>query len=93
MGLSTRINNRRKDILILGKGATQELEHTLSTEKMYPINITENNKKNYLSLHYNGRNSYLFLNGTKIIKFTAKDSEVLTPPLCLGTISRKNFSK
>ena len=45
MGLSTRINNRRKDILILGKGATQELEHTLSTEKMYPINITENNKK------------------------------------------------
>ena len=45
MGLSTRINNRRKDILILGKGAIQGLEHTLSAEKMYPINFTENKKK------------------------------------------------
>ena len=38
-----------------------------------------------MSLHYNVRNSYLFLNGTEIIKFTAKDSEVVTPPLCLWT--------
>ena len=35
MGSSTKIDNRKKDILILGKGPTQGLEHTLSAEKMY----------------------------------------------------------
>ena len=65
-----------KNILILGKGPTQEFEHTLSAEKMYLINFTENNKKFCLSLHYNGAISYLFVNGTEIIKFKAKDSEI-----------------
>ena len=36
-----------------------------------------------LSLHYNGENSYLFVNGTEIHKFKAKDSEILAAPLCL----------
>ena len=44
MCLSTKIGNREKDILVLGKGLTQGLEHTLSAEKMYPISFTENNK-------------------------------------------------
>ena len=44
-----------------------------------------------MSLHYNGVNSYLFVNGTKIIKFKAKDSEIIANPLCLGNIS-KDFS-
>ena len=60
MKQSTRIDNRKKDILILGKGQTQELEHTLISEKMYSINFTKHNKKFCLILHYNGRNSYLF---------------------------------
>ena len=76
-----------KNILILGKGPTQELEHTLSAEKRYSINFTENNKKFCLSLHYNGAISYLFVNGTEIIKFKAKDSEIVAPPTCLGNIS------
>ena len=59
---------RKKGILILGKGPTQGLEHTLTTGKMYSINFTENNKKFCLSLHCNGTNSYLFVNGTEIIK-------------------------
>ena len=42
-------------------------------------------------MHYNGANSYLFLNGTEIIKFRAKDSEVVATPFCLGNIS-KDFS-
>ena len=50
-----------KDILILGKGPTQGLEHTLSAEKMYLINFTENNKKLCFSLFYNGANSYLLM--------------------------------
>ena len=45
MSSSTRIDNRKKDILILGKGPTQRLEHTLSAEKMYSINFTETKKK------------------------------------------------
>ena len=39
-----------------------------------------------MSLHYNGANSYLFVNGTEIIKFKAKDSEITPYPLCLGNI-------
>ena len=39
MSLSKKIVNRKKDILILGKSATQRLEHTLSAEKMYSINL------------------------------------------------------
>ena len=58
---------------------------------MNSINFTENNKKFCLSLHYNGANSYLFVNSTKIHKFKAKDSETVTYPLCLGNIS-KDFS-
>ena len=80
-----------KNILILGKGPTQGLEHTLSTEKMYLINFTEHNKKFCLSLHYNRANSYLFVNGTEIDKFKAKDYEIIVTPLCLGNIS-KDFS-
>ena len=88
MSSSTKIDNRKKDILILGKGPTQELEHTLSAEKMYSLNFTEHNKKFCLSLHYNGANSYLFVNGKEIHKFKAKDFETLATPLCLGNISK-----
>ena len=88
MSSSTKIDNRKKDILILGKGPTQGLEHTLSAEKMYSINFTEKNKKFCLSLHYNKENSYLFVNGTKIIKFKSKDPEILPHPLWLGNIPK-----
>ena len=51
------------------------------------INFTEKNKKFCLSLHYNGENSYLFVNGTEIIKFKAKNSEIVATPICLGNVS------
>ena len=41
-----------------------------------------------MSLHYNGANSYLFLNGTEIYKFKAKDSNIVGTALCLGNISK-----
>ena len=88
MSSSRKIDNRKKDILILGKTPTQGLEHTLSAEKMYSINFTEHNKKFCLSLYYNGANSYLFVNGKEIHKFKAKDSEIVATPLCLGNISK-----
>ena len=55
---------------------------------MYSINFTVTKKKFCLSLHYNGANSYLFVNGTEIYKFKAKDSEIVAAPLCLGNISK-----
>ena len=72
MSSSTKIDNRKKDILILGKGPTKGLEHTLSAEKMYSINFTKKKQQLCLSLHYNGADSYLFVNGTEIIKSKAK---------------------
>ena len=55
---------------------------------MYSINFTVTKKKFCLSLHYNGGNSCLFVNGTEIIKFKAKDSAIVASPLCLGNISK-----
>ena len=88
MSSSAHINNKRKEILVLGKGPTQGLEHTLTAEKLYSINFTVTKKKFCLSLHYNGANNYLFVNGTEIYKFKAKDSEIVPSPLCLGNISK-----
>ena len=88
MSFCAQIDNKKKDILILGKGPTQRLENTLTAEKMYSINFTVTKNKFCLSLPYNGANSYLFVNGTKIYKFKAKDSEIVTSPLCLGNISK-----
>ena len=45
----------------------------------------------YLSLHYNAANGYLLVNGTEIIKFKAKDSEIGAISLCLRNIS-EDFS-
>ena len=72
--------------MILGKGSTKGLEHTLSAQKRYSINFTLTGRKCCLSLHCNGANSYLFVNGTEIIKFKA--SEIVATPLCLGNISK-----
>ena len=88
MSSSSKIDNRKKDILILRKGPTQGLEHTPSVEKLYSINFTKKNTKFCLNLHYNRANSYLFVNGTEIIKFKAKDSEISAYSLCLGNISK-----
>ena len=84
MSSSAQIDNKKNDILVLGKGPTQVLEHTLTAD----INFTVTKKKFCLSLHYNGANNYLFLNGTDIIKFKAKDSQIVASPLCLGNISK-----
>ena len=88
MSFSAHIDKKKKDILIVGKGPTQGLEHTLNTEKMYSINFTVTKKKFCLRLHYDGANSYLFVNGTEIYKFKAKDSEIVAIPLSLGNISK-----
>ena len=89
MSSSIHANNRTKNILLLGKDFIQRLDNiTIYAVKLYSINLTKTNTKFCLSLHYNGVNSYLFVNGTEIIKFKAKDSDTVTT---LGKIS-KDFS-
>ena len=55
---------------------------------MYSIDFTVTKKKFCRSLHYNGANSYLFVNVTEIVKFKAKGFEIIASPLCLGNISK-----
>ena len=59
---------------------------------MYSINFSATGRKFCLSLHYNGENIYLFVNGTEMIKFKVKDSELDATLLCLGNISN-DFSE
>ena len=46
--------------------------NTIYVEKIYKTDMTEPNKKFVLSLHYNGSNSYLFVNGREELQFTAQ---------------------
>ena len=81
------IDNKKKDILVLGFGPTQGLDDTsLTEEAQYSINFSGPNRKCCLSLHYNGSNSFLFVNAIKIYQFKAKDSEIKIYILCLGNI-------
>ena len=69
MSSYVHVDNKGKGILILGKGPTHGLgEHSLTAEKMYSVNFTDHKEKYCLTWHYNGGNSYLFVNGTEIIK-------------------------
>ena len=81
-------DNKKQYILVLGEGPTQGLDDTLiKAEIKYSINCTESGKRFVLSLHYNGSNSFLFVNTTKIYQFKTKNFEIKPYPLCLGNIS------
>ena len=89
MSSSVHVDNKERDVLILGSGPTQGVgEHSLTSEKMYSITFAVTKKKFCLSLHYNGANNYLFVNSTEIYKFKSKDSEIVAAPLCLGNNSK-----
>ena len=60
---------------------------TFYAGKLYSQNFTAANKKFVLSLHYNGDDSYLFVNGKPELKFKAKDDQIVKEILCLGNIS------
>ena len=66
MSFTAHIDNKKKDILVLGKGPTQGLEHILIAEKVYSIDFTVTKEKFCLSLHCNGANSCLSM----VQKFT-----------------------
>ena len=83
MSSSVHVDNKWKDILILGEGPTQGLDDTtLTAEAKYPI------KNPGKSLHYNRSKSFLFFNATKVYQFKAKNSEIKDYALCLGNVSK-----
>ena len=60
MNSSVHVDNKNKDILILGERPTEGLDDmTLTAKEKYPINFTQPNKRFALSLRYNGSNSFL----------------------------------
>ena len=84
---SKHANNKTKDVLVLGRGLIQKIDDTtIYVEKLYSPNFTIANRTFCLSLHYKGDDSYLFVNGTEVIKFKAKNQSVLGK-LSLGNIS------
>ena len=79
MSFTAHVQNKKK---------TYQYQEQVTAEKMHSINFAVTKKKFCLSLHYNGANGYLFVNGTEIYKCKAKDSEIVASPLCLGNISK-----
>ena len=89
MSSTVYIDNKKIYILTLAEGPIQgSNDAILTAEAKYSINFTQSSRKFCLSLHYNGMNSFLFVNATKIYQFKAKDSEIKRYPFCLGNISK-----
>ena len=87
--LSNSVHEKSKtqNILILGQGLTQKVNNTtIYPEKIYSPNFSAQNKIFCLSLHYNGDDSYLFVNGK------AKKYEIKASQLTLGSISTSYIS-
>ena len=88
MSFSTHATNKLNNIYVLGKDFIQGLNGTtLYAEKIYKQNFTAPDKKLTLSLHYNGDDSYLFVNGVQELKFKSAINYKDRNLLCLGNIS------
>ena len=93
MNSSVHVDNKGKDILITGEGPTQGLtDTTLTAEAKYPINSTQSGKRFVLSLHYNGSNSFLFVNATKVYQFKAKKLRNKTLCTVVSSYISKDFT-
>ena len=88
MSFSPHATNRANHIYVIGDGLAQGInDTTLYAEKKYFRNFTETSVKFVLSLHYNGDDSYLFVNGRQELKFKAKTDQLLKEKLCIGNLS------
>ena len=84
---SKHANNKTIDVLVLGRGLIQKIDDTtIYAEKIYSPNFAIANKTFCVSLHYNGDDSYLFVNGKEVIKFKTKDQRI-SEKLPLGNTS------
>ena len=88
MSFSKHANNKTNNTEVMGKDYIQKSnDTTIYTEKMFYRNFTDPGHKFVLSLHYNGNNSYLFVNGKQELKFKTKTDQIIQKNLCLGNLS------
>ena len=81
-------NNKANNIFIMGDTFVQGInDTTLHAAKMHSQNSTQPSTKFVLSLHYNGEDSYLFVNGKQELKFKAKSESLVREKLCIGNLS------
>ena len=86
MSLREQETNRANHIYLMGEGLTQGINDiTIYLEKNYYRNFTDPGKKFALSLHYNGDDSYLCVNGRQELKFKAKTDQLVKE--CIGNLS------
>ena len=72
----------------MGDGFSQSIhDTTLYVKKKYFRNFTEINVKFVQSLHYNGYDSYLYVNGRQELKFKCKTDQLVEEKLCMGNLS------
>ena len=90
MSFSTHATNRANHIYLMGDGLTQGInDTTLYAEKNYWRNFTDPGKNFVLTLHYNGNDSYLFVNGRQELKFKCKTDQLIKEEICLGNLSNQ----
>ena len=88
MSFSIHATNGVNHIYLMGDGLTQGInDTTIYAEKKYFRNFTEPDVKFVLSLHYNGDDSYLFVNGRQELKFKCKTDQLVKEKLCIGNLS------
>ena len=88
LNFSVHATNRVNNICVMGTGLTQGInDTTLYAEKNFYRNFTDFGKKIMLSLHYNGDDSYLFVNGRQELKFKVKTDQLVKEKLCIGNLS------
>ena len=88
MSFSIHRTNTANHIYVMGDGLTQGIhDTTLYAEKKYFRNFTEPNVKFVLSLHDNGDDSYLFVNGRQELKFKCKTDQLVKEKLWIGNLS------
>ena len=87
MSSSIHATNRANNIYVMGEGLVQGIhDTTLYVEKNYWGNFTDPGRKFIISLHYNGDESYFFVNGRQL-KFKAKTDQLVKEKLCIGNLS------
>ena len=88
MSFSIHRTNSANHIYIMGNGPTQGINDTIIySEKKYFRNITEPNVKFFQSLHYNGDDSYLYVNSRQELKIKCKTDQLVKEKLCIGNLS------
>ena len=80
--------NKANNIYVMGDLFVQGInDTTLYAEKIYSQNFTQPSEKFILSLHYNGDDIYLFVNGKQELKFKAKTESLVKEKLCIANLS------